>query len=482
MADPQSDMYIEMVKQATVFSGIPFDEQPCKSQIDADQVLIQLTSVSLATTKTLPPEEQLRWVGSLLGNLVRLRELELAKLQRVRAELSTANDTITSKNILIDTHLKSLAASEQDRGIWKTRVLELDQRNSEIAKVAAARLHEIDQLKVSVQIAKHENRGFNTSPGQPIPPPAHSSGGDQSLLNTGTVQSQRYQLPHSPLVDSDGQGHDLPPVQLSSGQLKSVAKCISFFDPEPTGSTETHTYLEDIEYHLAEYGPVDATTKVKLICLTASRDVVSFIRRQSRRVAQDWNALRQAIIDEYADSRSTGSITSAILIHQGHDEQVDSYYTRLRMAFFGYVNTVNMEEDLNFKALFIANLHPSVKKHIPLGTDHRTKRALDLRRLAREAFSREHSSSHEPKDVYSRTPSNSGSMSGSRTFSERRSYHGQYERSDSRVHIPPYHQDPSSSREQDPSAPRKTRLHDVELPPPYQPRANDTARYRITQD
>ncbi len=46
-----------------------------------------------------------------------------------------------------------------------------------------------------------------------------------------------------------------------------------------------------------------------------------------------------------------------------------AYYNRLRQAYFGTRNESDMEDELNFKTLFLRNLHPGISHHLGVLTE-----------------------------------------------------------------------------------------------------------------
>ncbi len=76
-------------------------------------------------------------------------------------------------------------------------------------------------------------------------------------------------------------------------------------------------------------------------------------------------------------------------MRQGCHEPPQSYYSRLRRAYFGSRNEPDMEDELNFKTLFLRNLHPSISHHLGVLTCPRTMNAQQLRDLAQKAYGKQ---------------------------------------------------------------------------------------------
>lgn len=68
---------------------------------------------------------------------------------------------------------------------------------------------------------------------------------------------------------------------------------------------------------------------------------------------------------------------------QGRHESSQEYYHRLFKAYFGSKNEPGMKEDVNFKTLFIQNLHPTTSAQLgkPLHVNNPTPTWNSLPRL-----------------------------------------------------------------------------------------------------
>lgn len=91
-------------------------------------------------------------------------------------------------------------------------------------------------------------------------------------------------------------------------------------------------------------------------------------------------------------------LTAALAIKQGRQELPHQYYHRLRKAYFGFRNEPNMEEDLNFKSLFVQNLHPTTSHHLGVAACPRTMSSHQLRELALKGFSKQKMASAKNTD------------------------------------------------------------------------------------
>ncbi len=80
---------------------------------------------------------------------------------------------------------------------------------------------------------------------------------------------------------------------------------------------------------------------------------------------------------------------AALETRQGRHEPPQAYYSRLRWAYFGTRNEPDMEDELNFKTLFLRNLHPGVSHHLGVLACPRTMNAQQLRDLAQKAYGKQ---------------------------------------------------------------------------------------------
>uniref|UniRef100_A0AAV2J8P1 Uncharacterized protein n=1 Tax=Knipowitschia caucasica TaxID=637954 RepID=A0AAV2J8P1_KNICA len=139
-----------------------------------------------------------------------------------------------------------------------------------------------------------------------------------------------------------------------------IARHINRFEPQPGNLADPQSYLRDIDFYSKRLLNASLEDKVFLIKLTSNREVNNFIDRQSPATRRNYDNLCQALLDEYSDFGTSGTLTAALTVRQACNEPSDAYYHRLRQAYFGNQNYQNMEEDKHFKALFIQNLHPSL--------------------------------------------------------------------------------------------------------------------------
>ncbi len=100
----------------------------------------------------------------------------------------------------------------------------------------------------------------------------------------------------------------------------------------------------------------------------------------------DYQRLRKALIKEFADPESDQGLVAALETRQGRHEPPQAYYSRLRQAYFGTRNDSDMEDEPNFKTLFLRNLHPGISHHLGVLACPRTMNTQQLRDLVQKAY------------------------------------------------------------------------------------------------
>ncbi len=103
--------------------------------------------------------------------------------------------------------------------------------------------------------------------------------------------------------------------------------------------------------------------KLYLLRTTSSPEIRSFLDRQPANTKTDYQLLQEALIKELADPESEQGLVDALETRQGRHKPPQAYYSRLRWACFGTCNEPDMEDELNFKTLFLRNLHPGISHH-----------------------------------------------------------------------------------------------------------------------
>lgn len=106
-----------------------------------------------------------------------------------------------------------------------------------------------------------------------------------------------------------------------------------------------------------------------------------FIERQPDCTRGNYELLTHALIEEFSNQLSQTGLAVAMAVKQG--------YHRLRQAYFGQTNEPGMEEDLNFKSLFVQNLHHTTSHHLGVAACPRTLTSRALRDLALKGFAKQ---------------------------------------------------------------------------------------------
>ncbi|XP_043078292.1 uncharacterized protein LOC122327164 [Puntigrus tetrazona] len=192
------------------------------------------------------------------------------------------------------------------------------------------------------------------------------------------------EAPKSPLPTSQRASHG-----LDLKDLDKIARNIVKFTPGVPSSPDVPTYLQDVEFHLEVRPHVTDIDRLYLLRATSSPVVRSFLDRQPAQTKADYHLLREALINEFDDPESEQGLVAALEIRQGRHEPSQAYYSRLRRAYFGTRNEPEMEQDMNFKTLFLRNLHPGVSHHLGVLACPRTMTIQQLRDLAHKAYSKQ---------------------------------------------------------------------------------------------
>ncbi|XP_048040639.1 uncharacterized protein LOC125264884 [Megalobrama amblycephala] len=218
--------------------------------------------------------------------------------------------------------------------------------------------------------------------GSPVPGLAHDQKG--AVPKQSPAPSEESYLPaklkeRAPASYRSSHGLDLR-------DLDKLARNIGKFTPNVPGSPNVQSYLQDIDFHLEMRPNVTDKDRLYLLRATSSSEVRSFLDRQPAHTKTDYHLLREALIREFADPESERGLVAALETKQGRHETPQVFYSRLRLAYFGSRNEQNMEEELNFKTLFLRNLHPGVSHHLGVLACPRTMSAQQLRDLAHKAY------------------------------------------------------------------------------------------------
>ncbi len=129
--------------------------------------------------------------------------------------------------------------------------------------------------------------------------------------------------------------------------------------------------------------------KLYLLRTKSSPEVRSFLNRQPANTKTDYQLLQKAVIKEFADPESDQGLVAALETRQGRHKPPQAYYSRLRQAYFGTRNESDMEDELNFKTLFLRNLHPGISHHLGVLACPRTMNIQQLRDLVQNAYGKQ---------------------------------------------------------------------------------------------
>ncbi len=176
---------------------------------------------------------------------------------------------------------------------------------------------------------------------------------------------------------------------LDLKDLDKLARNIGKFTPSVLNSPNVQAYLQDIDFHLEMRPNVTDKDRLYLLRTTSSSEVRSFLDRQPAHTKTDYQLLREALIKEFSDPESEQGLVAALETRQGRHEPPQAYYSRLRRAYFGTRNEPDMEDELNFKTLFLRNLHPGVRHHLGVLACPRTMNAQQLQDLAQKAYGKQ---------------------------------------------------------------------------------------------
>ncbi len=103
-----------------------------------------------------------------------------------------------------------------------------------------------------------------------------------------------------------------------------------------------------------------------------------FLDRQHAKTKTDYQLFQKALIKEFAYPESEQGLVAALEMRRGRHKPPQTYYSRLRQAYFGTRNEAYMEDELNYKTLFLRNLHPGISHHVGVLACPRTMNAQQL--------------------------------------------------------------------------------------------------------
>ncbi len=129
--------------------------------------------------------------------------------------------------------------------------------------------------------------------------------------------------------------------------------------------------------------------RLYLLRATSSSEVRNFLDRQPSQTKSDYQLLCEVLIKEFTDPDSEHGLLTALETKQGRQEAPQAYYNRLRQAYFGAHKEPDLEEDVNFKSLFLRNLHPGVSHHLGVMACPRSMTIQQLRDLTQKAYNKQ---------------------------------------------------------------------------------------------
>ncbi|KAG1927214.1 hypothetical protein F2P79_024403 [Pimephales promelas] len=179
--------------------------------------------------------------------------------------------------------------------------------------------------------------------------------------------------------------------------LNQLAKNITQFDPNSTEGHCIQAYLQDIDFLLEVRPHMTDRDILYLLRSTSSQEVRSVLDRQPAHVKSNYQLLQ-----------SEHGVLVALETKQGRQETPQAYYHRFRQAYFGAHSKPESEEDLNFKTLFLRNLHPGLSRHLGIMACPVTMTLQQLRDLTHKAYIKQKMTSK--KGLKTSTVSNSSSQ------------------------------------------------------------------------
>ncbi len=223
--------------------------------------------------------------------------------------------------------------------------------------------------------------------GSPIPGLTREQRNDGVVLKHSPAPSEELYLTTNPKESAAASRRSSHGLDLKD--LDKLARNIGNFKPSMPNSHNVQAYLQDIDFHLEMRPNVMDKDKLYLLRTTSSPEVRSFLDRQPANTKTDYKLLQKALIKEFADPESDQGLVAALETRQGRHEPPQAYYSRLRQAYFGTRNESDMEDELNFKTLFLRNLHPGISHHLDVLTCPWTMNTQQLRDLVQKAYGKQ---------------------------------------------------------------------------------------------
>lgn len=320
------------------------------------------------------------------------------EMERVKADYADRSNKLQYAEQLLE---KAKADFRDKNSRIKALETHLDESRNEISRLTLQLDYlkeESDSFQEELKHAyelRHEpsrTRRAPTSPlpsrtGSPVPGLTREHKVEGVVLKHSPAPSEELHLtakPKEPAATSCRSAHG-----LDLKDLDKLARNIGKFTPSVPNSQNVQAYLQDIDFHLEMRPNVTDKDRLYLLRTTSSPEVRCFLDRQPAHTKTDYQLLREALIKEFSDPDSEQGLVAALETRQGRHEPPQAYYSRLRRAYFGTRNEPDMEDDLNFKTLFLRNLHPGVSHHLGVLACPRTMNAQQLRDLAQKAYGKQ---------------------------------------------------------------------------------------------
>lgn len=343
-------------------------EGPDEVEQGAEEEITRLRETLVATTQEM---EQVKTHYADLANKLQYAE---HLLEKAKADFRDKNGRIKA----LETHL------DESRNEISRLTRQLDYIKEESDSFREELRHAYELRSEPPRTRRTPVSPLPSRPGSPVPGLTHDQKGEGAVLKHPPAPLEELYIltklkETAPASHRSSRGLDLK-------NLDKLTRNTGKFTPNVPGSQEIKGYLQDVDFHLEMRPSATDKDRLYLIRATSSSEVRSFLDQQPAHTKTDYNLLREALIKEFADPESEQELVAALETKQGRQESFQLFYSRLRQAYFGTHNEQNMEEDVNFKTLFLRNLHPGVSHHLGVLACPRTMSAQQLRDLAHKAY------------------------------------------------------------------------------------------------
>ncbi len=303
------------------------------------------------------------------------------KLQYAEKLLEKAKTDFSDKNSRIKALEVHLAESRNEISRL-TRQLDYVTKESESLQEELRHAYELRREPSSTERAPTAPPSSRT--GSPVHRPTREPKIEGMVLKHSPAPSEERYITTEPKESAAASRRSVHGLDLKD--LDKLARNIGKFNPSLPNSQNVHAYLQDIDFHLEMRPNVTDKDKLYLLRTTSSPEVRSFLDRQPVNTKTDYQRLQKALIKEFADPESDQGLVAALETRQGRHDTPQAYYSRLRQAYFGTRNESDMEEELNFKTLFLrkpSSWHkpPSWRSRMPTNNEHSAVARLGAKSL-----------------------------------------------------------------------------------------------------